>query len=193
MDINSWLTLAAVLVALGLGVWANIQTQRIKAEENRREKRERKELLLNEMKDWTDKLTRKCASINSVFFSDDFSDNDVTEKLFNAYMTHGTEFDLEDVNLVYFKTIASIFSSTLQGSINQIESKLNTLKLKIVNDAQLVQEWHDKIENNKNRQDTETITKNLTAVYGIIREFRHQIKDLDSEIAKAKLALLKEK
>ncbi len=45
MDISDWITLAAVLVALGLGVSSLIQTQSL-------QKRERKERLLNEIIEW---------------------------------------------------------------------------------------------------------------------------------------------
>lgn len=45
MDIGNWITLAAVLVALGLGVSSLVQTQRL-------QKRERKDRLLNEIIDW---------------------------------------------------------------------------------------------------------------------------------------------
>ena len=45
MEISSWITLAAVVVALGIGLSSLIQTQRL-------QKRERKERLLNEIIEW---------------------------------------------------------------------------------------------------------------------------------------------
>ncbi|MDD5288613.1 MAG: hypothetical protein PHY28_05820 [Dehalococcoidales bacterium] len=49
MEINSWITLAAVFVALSLGVASLIQTKQI-------QKRERKERLLNEIIEWATEI-----------------------------------------------------------------------------------------------------------------------------------------
>ena len=58
MNISDWITLAAVLVALGLGVSSLIQTQRL-------QKRERRERLLNEIIDWVVNILKLDSDLDS--------------------------------------------------------------------------------------------------------------------------------
>ncbi len=51
MDVGDWITLGAVLVALGIGVASILYTQSL-------QKKERKEKLLNEIIEWAENVTR---------------------------------------------------------------------------------------------------------------------------------------
>ena len=51
MEVGDWITLVAVIVALGLGVSSLVQTQSL-------QKRERKERLLNEIIQWAIEITK---------------------------------------------------------------------------------------------------------------------------------------
>ncbi len=57
MEVGDWITLAAVLVALGLGVSSLIQTQKLK-------ERERKERLLNEIIEWALDVAKCGSTVN---------------------------------------------------------------------------------------------------------------------------------
>jgi hypothetical protein len=56
MNTGDWITLAAVIVALVLGVWANIQTYCIRKETAKKEDHERKVRLLGEILEWLNEV-----------------------------------------------------------------------------------------------------------------------------------------
>ena len=63
MDISDWLILAAVIVALGIGVSSLIQTQRL-------QRRERKEILLNEIIEWATDIQKVSLEIDIPLVTD---------------------------------------------------------------------------------------------------------------------------
>ncbi len=64
MNIDSWITLAAVLVALGIGVASILQTQNL-------QKRERRERLLNEIIEWAVDVASSFEPTDTPDLSDD--------------------------------------------------------------------------------------------------------------------------
>jgi hypothetical protein len=122
MEVGDWITLAAVIVALGLGVAAILQTQSL-------QKRERRERLLNEIIDWA-LSTLNCFLTTAI---SDLPTLELSTKDFSSMKNHQTltignmqhEFEKVYNRGRYIQKKAAIFNSDLRGAIDELKKAVD--------------------------------------------------------------------
>jgi len=123
MEPTGWITLVAVIVALGLGLSSLFQTQRL-------QKRERRERLLNEIIEWAIELN-KCAWESGRTISAGLSSKEF--KLYAAFYEL-IRFKAADAKSEYIRSIASTFREDLHSNVEQVKKQLdNFIDLKFEN------------------------------------------------------------
>jgi hypothetical protein len=114
MEVGDWITLAAVIVALGIGVASILHTQSS-------QKRERKERLLNEIIEWATDIstcsfkTDKYALANVVKIDLLLVNLAALEDQYNSVRMKGK----------YIQGIASAFGTDLGNSVHEVITKLD--------------------------------------------------------------------
>lgn len=133
MDIGHWITLVAVIVALGIGVSSLIQTQRL-------QKRERIERLLNEIVEWAIDVTKwRPKEIYKDMI--DLSDELRLRKLIYSHIVGIMESFIEMRGRnQYISNISAMFSKDLEEAVGNL---IDTLEIKI----ELLSEWKSTIAN----------------------------------------------
>ena len=115
MGTSDGITLAAVIVALGIGVTSIIQTKRI-------QKRTYKHALLKEIIDWaTDVGSPKYGLNIDVLTSGGISDND---KLLASLLTQAFHLDMLIQKSNYIAKIAPIFTKDLEKAVEEVRVAL---------------------------------------------------------------------
>ena len=190
--LGSLATIAAAALA-GVAINENRLLRKLNRQDDlAREERDRKERLLNEIREWADKLNSKCCMIDTEANTINQPDDKFFKALFRIYLKYISELTSETPNIEYFKNISLYFSESLQQSINKTEKEIDILKNKITRDARSFGGFALKTEDKKGNITPETFEEIFTELDKIIATFRSQIKELSSEVAKAKLALLKQ-
>lgn len=151
-----------------------------------KEVRDRNERLLNEIKDWAHELNSKVFLFDSEVLSDEIPMYNFQMPLLKRYLKYFSNLELENVNIEYFKHTSQYLSESLLQSIIKTETEILSVKNKIKEDAKLLSEV---IENRANTSDKIEFASGITANND---SFRSKIKGLTSEIAKAKIAILKQ-
>jgi hypothetical protein len=206
MNISDWITLLAVIVALVLGVWSNIQTQWIKNESNKRERRERKERLINEIQTWIDTVTTQ---FNGCFvnpINDSISSEKSADVIAKSYLASAINIGFEYAKLPYFKSIAKDIDLDIENAINNLDEPLKTLIDSIFDASKFLkgvpmgkplttQVLIEALEKAKECPETSNgieIEKITSIISKNASRLNLSLRGVLSEIAKSKLALLKE-
>lgn len=151
MNITDWITLAAVLVALGIGISFIIQTQKLQV-------RERKERLLNEIIDWAIEVT-KCEILMDVADLL-YMENSKKQPILSFILTDKEHFKYNELKRksVHIIKISLPFGRDLQIDIAKLEKYLGVhlellkqLKSAILNgkDKEIIVSINEKLDNNK--------------------------------------------
>jgi len=131
MEIGDWITLAAVLVALGIGVASIWHTRSM-------QKKERRERLLNEIIEWAADAGKPKYALNVA----SLSSSTVSEKDQQLFYRVGqaSYIDALIVRSEYISKIASTFTQNLGTAVENLKNDLE-------NHSQLIQDWiQDKVD-----------------------------------------------
>lgn len=131
MEIGDWITLSAVLVALGLGVVSIIQTQWL-------QKRERKERLLNEIIEWATEISKPLST--KIF--DDLAREAGNKAKIQLYINAHIAQILGDISKslcrnVYIKKISLSFDNNVRISVDNLIDEINRY-------MEFLKDWHKK-------------------------------------------------
>ena len=121
MNYGDWITLAAVVVALGLGVSSLIQTQRL-------QQRERKERLLNEIIEWAIEIA------NIAFgweIRGSLPKGDNIERTLVRLSNEISRYQVVDTKSVYIAKCSEIFGEELHAAVLAVTSSRNNVGLNI--------------------------------------------------------------
>lgn len=121
MELYGWITLGAVIVALGLGVASILHTQSLK-------KRERKERLLNEIIEWAIDVSKCGLDINISIFNGLHRAKDVKEMEFiknTATLDLLSAFLVVNARSEYISKMAFIFGQNLNRAIFETVESIN--------------------------------------------------------------------
>jgi hypothetical protein len=190
MNIGDWITLSAVIVALVLGIWANIQTQQLKAEEKKKEEREKKEQILNEIKEWCNNLIAKTSN---VLITSSIKEDPRTFKMdkLQIFSEQSLNLDLQKVNLLYFKVLTNECNPDIKRAIISLEPIIQKLKESLFNLAKLSKLCLTTQEPDKKALAENYYEASVEEMIANLVELNISIETICTEVAKAKLALLK--
>jgi len=158
MEISDWITLAAILVALGIGVSSLIQTERL-------QKRERKERLLNEIIEWA------VANIQATYGQDitvvTLKGDELRSALYLGFVQLNSRSQ-------YIKRAASIFNDVITKLVNETVETLESCE-------NVHAEWVSCTEKEKDKKMEETLAvcKSLREKAKAIIEEAAKIKNKD--------------
>lgn len=128
METGEGLTLAAIIVALLLGVWANFQTYWIRKEAAKKEEQEKKERLLFDIKEWLISLNATLEHILSIPFVKPEASETTTLKNFTIiYLPVITEFIFEYDKAQYFNFTASLINPEVEKAIIDLDAPAKLL------------------------------------------------------------------
>jgi len=114
MEPAGWIMLAAVIVALGIGVASILQTQSL-------QKRERRERLLNEIIDWALEVS-SCSSIS--FFIKHAEIKDMWEYNIMAASDLADKYDNLEKRSEYISRIASKLENSLGNAVGEVVNNI---------------------------------------------------------------------
>lgn len=187
--------LSTIAVAVLAGVTI-IEARRLRIlnrqDDLEKEERERKERLLNEIRDSVNNLNNKLLLINVDSLSSDFNPTNVSDLTSRLFLKPAKYFESENINLEYFEIISKNFSPELNDKIKELSPVIRELgetlgKLgSAYNRLNAIDTSEDKTQQDLKFGDL------VTKWFGLINKLIPSLESLLSEIAKAKLALLKE-
>lgn len=114
MNIGAWITLAAVVVALGLGLASLLQTQKL-------QKKERRQRLLNEIIDWANDVINCSSELNIPLV------RGIDRTTMRVYGTSSLYFKYRSVNArsSYVLEVANIVGMDLSHAVKSVTDKIS--------------------------------------------------------------------
>ena len=118
MEVGDWITLCAVIVALGIGVASILHTQSL-------QKRERRERLLNEIIEWAEDIRKSSSeSIDpSKIVYDTPIEQEATQRGFR--LLRGRYQELNTKSAYMKKVISKVFEANLLSAVEKVIQKLD--------------------------------------------------------------------
>lgn len=118
MEVGDWITLGAIIVALGLGLSSLIQTHRL-------QKRERKERLLDNIIEWAVDMLECEPEVSSEPLRAGVTDQSVVVAFMHLDLL--LKYRKVDARSAYVRQIALNFEKDLQSAVNNAADKLNAI------------------------------------------------------------------
>lgn len=157
MNAGDWITLSAIIVALGIGVASVLHTQNM-------QKKERKERLLNEIIEWAEN-TYKCGvesnywnlnNIVSKYFDKPHDKKSLLAELslynFTGSIELSSAYVIVERESNYIITISSIFGISMQNSVKRLQESLKE-HINLIDKWQRVFVGLDKIKKEQNKEE----------------------------------------
>lgn len=146
----------------------------------------KKELLLNELKEWANKLRHKANEISSQRI-ETIAPADI-QALGYIYAGLTSNVDFNKYTLPYFSALAREIDPELEKSVNDVSARI----LDLINISSQIIEIADKPTNNSGKSEVAESESLIARLQSSTTDSNRYVDILFQEIARAKLALLKQ-